>query len=131
MKIRTKNVIEVSDWDKVVTATYGRPYNFQQQDGCQDRGRFNIVIPAEAEDFEKDIVPENVNDEEMENLIKALQILLKYGNPTNVLTWQIDIARVNGVRPSLVANEDVLALKQLGVWANYREDYFYIELGRA
>ena len=67
----------------------------------------------------------------MENLIKALQIFLKYGNPTNALTWQIDIARVNGVRPSLVANEDVLALKQLGVWANYREDYFYLELGRA
>lgn len=65
MKIRTENVIEVSDWDKVVTATYGRPYNFQQQDGCQDRGRFYIAIPAEAEDFEKDIVPENVNDEEM------------------------------------------------------------------
>lgn len=65
MKIRTENVIEVSDWDKIVTATYGRPYSFQQQDGCQMRGRFNIVIPAEAEDFENDTVPENVNDEEM------------------------------------------------------------------
>ena len=65
MKIGTENVIEVSDWDKIVCTTYGRPYNFQQQDGCQDRGRFYIAIPAEAEDFEKDIVPENVNDEDM------------------------------------------------------------------
>ena len=33
IKFKIKRVIEVSDWDKVVKDTYGRPYSFQQQDG--------------------------------------------------------------------------------------------------
>ncbi len=37
LKFKIKSVIEVSDWDKLVSETYGRPYNFQQQDGTQDR----------------------------------------------------------------------------------------------
>lgn len=54
VKIKTKQVIRVQDWDELVEQTYGKPYNFQQQAGCQDRGNFDLTIPDEAEDFEND-----------------------------------------------------------------------------
>lgn len=66
MKITTKKMIEVQDWDDVVKETYGRVYSFQQQDGCQGRGSVNITVPdEEADDFENEIVPEIVNGYEM------------------------------------------------------------------
>lgn len=65
MKIRTEKVIDVSEWDKLVEKTYGRPYSFQQQDGCKSRGVFRFCVPDEADDdFERGSVPEVVNHEE-------------------------------------------------------------------
>jgi hypothetical protein len=67
--IKTKNVkmIDVDDWDNLVTSTYGRPYNFQQQDDCQSRGIFHLSIPSEyTNDNEmNDEIPEVVNGNEM------------------------------------------------------------------
>lgn len=69
--LKTKNVkmIEVSDWDKLVEDTYKRPYSFQQQNGCQDRGTFNLTVPskwAKEEDNEMhDSIPERINGNEM------------------------------------------------------------------
>jgi hypothetical protein len=68
MKVKSKNVksIDLQDWDKLVQETYGRPYSFQQQYGCQDRGAFYITIPIKiAEDFENDTISENINDPTM------------------------------------------------------------------
>lgn len=59
--MKTKQVIEVSEWDELVTNTYGRPYSFQQQDGCRSRGVVGITIPAQADDYERESVPEEVN----------------------------------------------------------------------
>ncbi len=65
MKIRTEQVIDVSDWDKLIEQTYGRTYSFQQQDGCKARGVFRLEVPsAETYDYENDSVPEVVNGEE-------------------------------------------------------------------
>lgn len=67
-RVRTELVIDVSDWDQLVTETYGRPYNFQQQDGCKGRGREHITIGYDPEyvyDFERTTVPEIVNHDEM------------------------------------------------------------------
>ena len=64
MKITKEQIIQVQDWDETVTETYGKPYAFQQQEGCKSRGIFRIRIPDEAEDFEQDTVPEIVNHEE-------------------------------------------------------------------
>ena len=61
LKIQTKQVISVQDWDDLVVKTYGRPYSFQQQDGCKDRGNVSITIPAPDEDYENDSVPEEIN----------------------------------------------------------------------
>ena len=72
IKYTTKKVIEVNDWDELVSKTYGRPYYFQQQDGCKDRGFFNITVPIEDPyDYENDIIPEEVNHEEKGVSFKA------------------------------------------------------------
>lgn len=65
MKIRTEKVIGVQEWDKLVTETYGRPYCFQQQDGCKGCGVVRFTVPDEAYDYENDTVPEEVNGPEM------------------------------------------------------------------
>lgn len=68
MKIRTVKMIEVFDWDELVQKTYGRPYSFQQQNGCQSRGihEFTVPDPDEAYDEEmNDDIPEVVNGDEM------------------------------------------------------------------
>lgn len=73
MKIttRTEQVIDVGGWDNLVETTYGRPYNFQQQDGCKERQRVKITIPDEAYDYENDTVPDVINGEEMGVSFKA------------------------------------------------------------
>ena len=60
------------DWDNLVVETYGRPYSFQQQDGCKERGTFELTVPNDAVyDFENDSVPEVVNGNEMGVSFKA------------------------------------------------------------
>jgi hypothetical protein len=54
MSIGSKTtIIDVSDWDDLVMSTYGRIYNLQQQDGCQDRKTVYLTIPDENYDYEK------------------------------------------------------------------------------
>lgn len=67
MKIKTEQVIEVSDWDDLVHNTYNKPYHFQQQNGCQSRGTFRFSVPdEETYDAEMpDSIPEIVNHNEM------------------------------------------------------------------
>lgn len=65
LKFKTKQVIDVGDWDNLVESTYGKPYRFQQQDGCKDRGTIDITIPDGAYDYENDTIPEKVNGDEM------------------------------------------------------------------
>lgn len=62
MKITSINLIALADWNKLVESTYGRPYSFQQQDGCRPRGIYSFTVPDKAEDFERVTVPEVVND---------------------------------------------------------------------
>lgn len=71
LKTRTEKVIDVSDWDSLVIETYGRPYSFQQQDGCKERQRVRISIPDKAYDYKNDTIPEEVNHEDMGVSFKA------------------------------------------------------------
>lgn len=66
-------MIDVSDWDQLVSDTYGRPYNFQQQDGCKDRGTFGMTIPSDcSEDIDMpDSIPEKINGDGMGVNFKA------------------------------------------------------------
>ena len=65
IKVRTEQVIDVSDWDTLVVETYGKPYKFQQQDGCKYRQHVSLTVPDDPNDYENDTVPEEVNHREM------------------------------------------------------------------
>ena len=65
LKTRTEKLVDVQEWDKLVKETYGRPYSFQQQDECRFRGVVPLTVPAEANDFPNDTLPEVVNGGEM------------------------------------------------------------------
>ena len=60
-------MVTVNDWNNLVEEVYGRPYNFQQQYGCQPRQMFHLYVPcAYADDDEMyDEIPEEVNGEVM------------------------------------------------------------------
>jgi len=63
MKITTVQSIDVDDWDNLVEKTYGKIYNFQQQDGCKDRGIAHIRVPCQDPyDYEKETLDRD-NDE--------------------------------------------------------------------
>lgn len=67
LKYTSKKVIDVDDWDNLIIETYGRPYSFQQQNGCQPKGVVNITIPTEYDNNEEmhNSIPEKVNGAEM------------------------------------------------------------------
>ena len=73
LKYTNRKTVDVSDWDNLVSETYGRPYCFQQQDGCKDRGSFSFEVPSKwgTEDYENDTVPEIVNHNKMGVSFKA------------------------------------------------------------
>lgn len=63
----------------------------------------------------------------MEDLIKALQILLKYGNPTCPTHCEHDILTIVGIEPVDVSGEDKTALDKLGFFIGneYGESAFH------
>jgi hypothetical protein len=110
MKIRTEQVIDDSEWDKLVQETYGRTYCFQQQDGCKSRGNFHITVPEEAEDFENDSVPEEVNGDEMGVSFAAWLARdpkQKLSNPDDQQSYSLDLWWERNFYPNIqmVAND--------------------------
>jgi hypothetical protein len=71
IKLTSVNIIEVNDLNKLVEETYGKPYDFQQQDDCKDRGIEYFTVPCYPEDYENDTIPEVVNGSEMGVSFKA------------------------------------------------------------
>lgn len=67
LKYKNVKTIDNADWDNFVRETYGKPYCFQQQNGCQERGLFYITIPSDftEDDDMNDSIPEIVNGNEM------------------------------------------------------------------
>ena len=67
IKIKDVKVITTQDWDGLIQDTYGKVYNFQQQEGCKSRGTFTLDIPSEYDNDAEmnDSIPEEVNGEEM------------------------------------------------------------------
>lgn len=72
LKIKNVKQIDHFDWNSLVCETYKRVYDIQQQDGCRSRGSINITVPVKhPEDFENDIIPEEVKSDEMGVSFKA------------------------------------------------------------
>jgi hypothetical protein len=57
----------------------------------------------------------------MDKLIEALQILLKYDNPTYPTYCSHDKLTIN-VNPALVSPEDIAKLEELDVYVDVEED---------
>jgi len=94
MKTKQVNVIEVQDFDKLVQETYGKPYSFQQQDGCKDRGTYEFSVPSkwEAEDYENETIPEEVNGKEMGVSFAAwLKRDPKEWSVKDAATWEVKL----------------------------------------
>lgn len=103
-----QKVIDVSDWDDLVTTTYNRPYNFQQQDGCKERQRVYITIPDTPYDYENDSVTEKVNGEEMGVSFKAwLERDPKQELPNDKNSWSLEMFWERNFYPDvqMVAND--------------------------
>ena len=71
LNIKTVKVIDLQEWDHLVSSTYGRPYNFQQQDDCKERQHVHIEVPSEPYDYPNDTVPEIINHPDMGVSFKA------------------------------------------------------------
>lgn len=59
--MKTVKVFQSHEWDKLVSKHYGRPYNFQQQDGCKGNGVHEFKVPDITFDHHMhDKIPETV-----------------------------------------------------------------------
>lgn len=64
MEIKDIKIINVGEWDQLVSTIYGRRYHFQQQKSCREMGFTKITIPDDSfEDEMNDSIPEIINDE--------------------------------------------------------------------
>ena len=73
LKVEVTKMIDESDWSDFVTQTYGRPYRFQQQDGCKERGTYHLTVPDKF-DYDKygsDTIPETTSTNKMQVKFKA------------------------------------------------------------
>ena len=61
----------------------------------------------------------------MEDLIKALQILLKYGNPKYPTVCENDILYIVGIDLKKISIEDINELENLGFNINIEESEIY------
>lgn len=61
----------------------------------------------------------------MKDLIEALTILLKYGNPDHPTNCSHDELGICGIEPSDVSAVDKKRLEELGFHVNEDEGYFY------
>lgn len=72
LKYTNTRTVSNSDWDTLIIATYDKPYRFQQQEGCRNRGTYYICVPEQyPDDYEEDTIPHTVNGEEMGVSLKA------------------------------------------------------------
>ena len=60
----------------------------------------------------------------MEDLIKALQIFLKYGNPKYPTYCAHDELTIAGINPAEVSDEDKKKLDELGFFVDDEEECF-------
>jgi hypothetical protein len=60
----------------------------------------------------------------VEDLIKALQIFLKYGNPTYPTHCEHDEMTICGIEPSIVSDEDKGVLDDLGFFVCEEDECF-------
>ena len=96
LPIQKIKIVESNDWDKLVRETYGKPYCFQQQDGCKERQLVHLEVPMEPMDFPNHSIPEVVNGEEMGVSFEAWLARdpkepLRYEDSITTAQWEIEL----------------------------------------
>lgn len=71
LKTQTLIAVDHTNLNDIIRTVYGKPYDFQQQDDCKDRGSETVIVPAEPEDYENDTIPEVINGDKMGVSFKA------------------------------------------------------------
>jgi hypothetical protein len=88
-------MIRVSELDDIVEKEYEKHYNFQQQEGCKERGVASYTLPIEdPEDYKRESIPEVINGDIMGVSFKAWldrdpKQLLNGGGENN--SWTVDL----------------------------------------
>lgn len=103
LRLNKVNTIDLQDFDELIVKTYGRPYSFQQQDGCKDRGTESFTVPIKNPyDFKTNEIPEIVNGEEMGVSFAAwLARDPKQEIKGQKYDWQLDLFWERNFYPSL------------------------------
>lgn len=65
LNARKVNLITDSEWDALVKSVYDKPYCFQQQDGCKERGTFNFSVPCSTWDYKNNEITDNDSDNDV------------------------------------------------------------------
>tara|TARA_R110000764_G_scaffold234071_1_gene327736 strand:+ start:84 stop:464 length:381 start_codon:yes stop_codon:yes gene_type:complete len=66
LKYTNTRTVNLGEFNNLVEETYGRPYNFQQQDGCKSRGTAHFSVPIEGGyDYKATEIPVEVNGDVM------------------------------------------------------------------
>jgi len=67
MKVSTIRMVYVDDFNQFVTETYGRPYNFQQQEDRREKELLWIEVPTEkpVDEFAGKDIPKDYSTKEM------------------------------------------------------------------
>lgn len=60
----------------------------------------------------------------MNDLIEALTILLKYGDPRNPTYCEHDVLTICGIDPTLVSDEDKIKLEKLSFIVEHDDECF-------
>jgi hypothetical protein len=114
-------IFDVSEWDELVSSHYNKIYDFQQQDGCKDRGIHYFTVPDEDEDYENDTVPEIVNHSKMGVSFKAwLNRDLKTSLTKQKYDWELEMWWQRNFYPhiQMIANDlDSKGLLESGKYA--------------
>ena len=66
LEYRIKKIITSYDLDDLIRETYGKPYCFQQQNGCKNRGTAYITVPVlNPFNYSNDLLDFQINGEKM------------------------------------------------------------------
>ena len=109
IKFHVEKIIAVKDFDNLVQETYGRPYSFQQQEGCKERGMYSITVPYDDPyDYENDTVLEVVNHEEMGVSFKAWLDRDPAQKLSTATAWNKDYGLVMWYERNFYPSEEVI-----------------------
>jgi hypothetical protein len=62
LNLKKVSLIDDSEWSDFVSEIYKRPYNFQQQEGCRERGVYPFSVPiSNPFDYKNSKIPETTS----------------------------------------------------------------------